>query len=215
MAKSAVIRIISTLIIVASGVALFLFLRTSQPVVELRPHYALGKVVAEEALKLAGNQGRLILFAHDPKSFNFPTMKAQLDSFCQQVAKAGGKIASTNLVALDPLRIPSVPVGSFVDRMVRCTPGDVIVSLMGPPALSNDQIRRLGDKQVKVLAVCSGNTPLRANLPRLFAQRQLHTAIVSRAAPSPKPASQSPDRAWFDAFFQIQTSETGANVASP
>lgn len=205
MGKGKAIPVAASLVIVVTGAFLFFYLRGPQPEFNLKPHEALGRAVAEEAVRLLGNNGRVIVIARDPGTFGIPAAEAQLENCCTALSKAGRGIAATNLLQLDPLRIASVPPEGFADRIRRGGESDVIVSFLGPPVLSDAQIQQLGDKRVSVVAVCLGDMPRRIDLKRLFNQRLLHAAIVHRPTPLPNPQPDAPWRSWFDAHFQIIT----------
>lgn len=215
MANATAIRAAAAVVIVGSGLFLLLWDRGTPPEFNPKPHQALGQVVAEEALKLLQNEGRIIVFARDPKSFKAPAQAEQWRSFCAALQQAGRKIAATNLLQVDPLRTPALPAASFLDRLQRANDSDVIVSFLGVPELTDDQIRRLGEKRPKVVAVCTGTAPLRVNLNRLFEQRLLHAAILSRVNPQPKPVAPAPARSWFDSLFQVATAANTGELPTP
>ena len=83
---------------------------------------------------------------------------------------------------------------------------DVIVSLLGPPVLTPAQLGKLGEKRPKVIAICSGSMPRRVDLRRLFDEKLLQVAIVSReaATPAPAPPTDQP-QAWFDHLYAVVT----------
>jgi hypothetical protein len=203
MTKERIKQIAAGSVIAGAALAIYLELRIPTPPFQAEPHQALGQVAAEEALKLAPGQGRVVVFARDQKTFKSPAAAAQLAGFADALARAGRKIAATNLLAVDPLRIANVPPGGFLERLQRGAEGDVIVSFLGPPLLTDDQLRRLGQKRVNVVAVCSGDLPRQVDLRRLFEQKLLHAAIITRLAPLPKPVPGAAPRAWFDSLFQV------------
>jgi hypothetical protein len=215
MATANAIRAAAAVVMLVSGAFLVLSWRGPGPDFNPKPHQALGRAVAEEALKLVRADGRIMVFARDPKSFKAPAQAEQWLSFCQTVNQAGRKIASTNLLQVDPLRTPGVPPGTFAERLQRATAADVVVSFLGLPDFTDDQIKRLGEKRPSVVAVCTGTAPLRVNLRRLFEQRLLHTAIVSRTNPQPKPPDTAPLRSWFDSLFQVVTAANAADLPVP
>ena len=215
MAKGTATRTAASLVIVATSAFLFSFLRVPGPDFNPKPHQALGRVVAEEALKLLPAEGRIILFSRDAKSFKAPAAEAQLTEFCRTVLAAGRKIAVTNQLQVDPLRRISLPAGDFVERLQRATTADVVVSFLGPPILNENQLKRLGQKRLGVVAVCSGDLPRQIHLKQLFDQKLLHAAIISRPAPLPKPPPNAPWRNWFDGLFQTITATNVADLPQP
>ena len=92
---------------------------------------------------------------------------------------------------------------------------DVIVSFLGPPVFTDAQVARLGGKRPKLVAFCTGAMPDQVDLPRVFEQKLLHVAIISRASPTtagPEPANL---RAWFDRMYQVITPANLAELPSP
>ena len=82
---------------------------------------------------------------------------------------------------------------------------DVIVSFMGPPLLTSEQRRQLGEIQPAIIAFCPGNWPDRVDFRPLFAKGLLRAAIVSRCDLSS--ATVNPEK--FDQSFTVVTA---ANV---
>lgn len=215
MARARGIQLTAAVFIIVGVAALAWQCRTPRPAFEAKPHQALGQVAAEETVKLLGPQGRVILFVRDFKIFDVPATETQCQAFCAAI-KAGGKtIAITNLIQLDPLRSTGVPPDGFVDALQRARDGDVIVSLLGPPNLSAAQLQKLKPKQVKVVALCSGNLPRQINLKVLFERQLLNAAILSLERPLPRPAGEAPARKWFESFFQVITPDKLSELPLP
>jgi hypothetical protein len=80
----------------------------------------------------------------------------------------------------NPIRLVMVPAGDLLDLMKKATEDDVIVSLLGPPEVSDTQLAQAAEKHPKIIAVCAGWTPRQVNLRRLFEQGFLTTAVISR-----------------------------------
>ena len=91
---------------------------------------------------------------------------------------------TTRLLKLNPIRLIAVAPGDFFDVLKKASEEDVIVSLLGPPVLTDRDVQRLGASHPKVVAVCSGWAPRQVNLRRIFEQGLLTTAIISRPDPS-------------------------------
>lgn len=192
-------------ILVSVGVLFFSFLFTPGPEFNRDLHLGLGRAVAGEAVKLLGTKGRIILLHRDTAVFKNPATDAQIKGFQRALAEAGHKVALTNLLRVDPLRITGVLPGDFLEILKRTSEPDVVVSFLGPPTLSLEQQRALRAKPARVVAVCAGSTPQQTNLKDLFERGLLHAGILSRLASPPRlPESASP-QAWFDLLYQVVT----------
>jgi len=165
-------------------------------------HEKVGQVLAAEAIKLLEPGGRLIVIARDKEPFQVPAAAAQLDGFVKAIQKSGKVVSSMRLLKVDPLRVVSVPPGDFFDLMRQGRSNDVIVSFLGPPLLSDEQLARLGAKRLPVLALCSGAMPLQVDLKEIFDRRLLSAAVVSRPD---APARASNSQSAFEQMFKVIT----------
>lgn len=190
--------------IAAAGVWLYLSLCPAPPVIDARPHTGLGEALAAEALKLLEGEGRLIVITRDVESFKLPATTAQLESFLGAIKSAGKTPAAVRSIKVDPLRIVGVPPGEFFDVLRQGREKDVIVSFLGPPVLTDEQIMKLGTKHPKVIALCSGPIPARVDLKKSFEQQILHVAVVSHPD---APAQAAPGNAHsaFEQIFKVIT----------
>jgi hypothetical protein len=193
----------------AAWCGLYVFLHPRPPQLDRRPHEALGARLAQETIRLQEPGARIIVFARDPVPFPVPASAAQLDGFLRTLKKAGRSVTAIRGVKLDPLRLAAVPPGDFFDQLRLGRDNDVIVSFLAPPVLDAEQLAKLGNKRPRVLAVCSGATRTPMELRRLFEQRLLAVAVVSRSDPPGRQAAGS--RA--DAFDQMFKLITPANLA--
>jgi hypothetical protein len=205
MGKKSVTLVLASLTIVGAGLFLFFALWPRLPRLNAAPHEALGQVVAQETAKLLGSGGRVVLITRDTATFLNPAADAQIKSFTRTLKQSGLRIGATNLIKLDPLRVVSVPTGDFFQVLKRASDTDVIVSFLGPPALSDEQLAKLGDRTPKIVAVCSGEMPAQVNLKRLFDKKLLHAAVVSRKTIASTPPASGRAREWFDYLFAVVT----------
>ena len=178
------------------------------PRFDREPHRELGQVLAQESLKLQQPGGRIILITRDTAMYKAPAFEAQAEGFRRTLKKARVEIAATRLLKVDPLRVLSVPSGDFLELLRKTSEKDVIVSLLGPPVLDAGQIAQLDASRPRVLAVCSGAMPRQVDLKRLFDQKLIHTAVISRDEPAA--ASAAGATGAFDRQFKLITA---ANLA--
>lgn len=206
---------VSLLMLAAAVVIVFLRYYHFEPRVEAGPHQGLGEALAEQAVKLAGAGGRVILIAPDPGTFKSPAVKIQLKALQQGLRRAKLTVVSTNLIKIDPLKPLRVQPGDLAEILRKYSDTDVVVSLLAPSPLSPDHRLRLGAKRPRVIAICSGDLPRQIPLKPLFADNLLHAAVISRAPATAAPmASDQPD-AWFNHFFQWITPQNLGDLPEP
>jgi ABC-type sugar transport system substrate-binding protein len=208
-------NVVAALIIVVAWASLAVPLVAFPPGINRKPHRALGQVLAEEAVKLLGNGGKVTVITRDTVTYKNPAIDAQNSGFNETLKKARVPVAARTALRLNPISLVSAPPGDFFNAMKKQTDADVIVSFMGPAVLDESQIARLGEKRPKVIALCSGTMPQRVNLKRLFDQKLLHAAVLSRERPLPgSPLSDSP-RDWFDRLYHLSTPANLAEAPLP
>ena len=171
--------IVAASLILASLLFLYFTLHGFGPKSETAAHEALGETLAQEALKLRGSGGRITVIARDTSLQKNPLADAQLQSFQRTIRKARATNSNV-LIKLNPIRLVAVPPNDFFELIKKRSEEDVIVSLIGPPELSDKQVSLLGDKRPKIVAVCSGWTPRQVDLRRIFEQGLLTSAVISR-----------------------------------
>jgi hypothetical protein len=191
-------------VIVAAAAGLYLFLFPTPPAIDARPHKGAGETLAGEALKLLEGNARLIVITRDLQSFKVPAAEAQLRGFLGALRDAGKAPAAVRSIKVDPLRVVEVPPGEFFDLIRLGKEDDVIVSFLGPPALADEQVAKLGAKRPRILALCSGGLPARVDLKTTFAQQLLHLAVVSRPD-APAQAGPGSERGAFEQMFKVIT----------
>jgi len=211
MRNSRAVEIVSGLTTLGALTVIILSTCEWPPSTNRRLHEAIGRAMAQQALSLSGNGGRITLIARDTVAFKQPAAGIQLDSFKKELRRGGGTIAATQLLQVDPLRPVEVPPGDFFELIRKAPPDSVIVSFMGPPLLTEEQRSQLGVIKPKVVAFCSGNLTDYLDLRTLFEQRLLHAAVVSRRS-SPG-ASLMPGKS-VESFDQLYTGVTAANLSS-
>jgi hypothetical protein len=195
--------IVAALAMLAAWAVVLLTLYPLPPPFDRKPHTALGRVLAQEALKLQQPGGRIILISRDTTMFKSPAFEAQTEGFRQALRKARVEIAVTRLFKVDPLRVLGVPPGDFLELLRKADEKDVIVSLLGPPVLDAGQLAKLDVNRPQVLAVCSGAMPRQVDLKRLFDEKLIHAAVISRE--DPVTSSTSGATSAFDRLFKLIT----------
>jgi hypothetical protein len=145
-----------------------------------------------ECLKLLKPGGKITIIARDTEVFPQPAMVLARQSLEKDIHRAGAEVRSTLAVQLDPIRPSAVPSGDYYELLRRLPEGDVIVSLLGPPLLSEEHREKLGRPRARVVALCAPATDTEA----LFASGLLQVAVVN------KPSATSQARS-FDQLYAV------------
>jgi len=197
--------VVSLVVIAGAAVALYFSFGWARPPFDARPHEALGQVLAEEAAKILGAGGHIAVIARDTTEVKNPAADAQMRGFQRALRQAKLTISSTNLFKLDPLRLVRVPAADFVKLMRKQSEADVIVSLLGPPILEDEQRAGLGETHPRIVALCSGAISEQVNLKQLFDQHLLHVAVVSKPDASSAANTARDLREAFTQFYEVVT----------
>jgi len=215
MRDNRVIQGIAGLVTLGAAAIVCLTLRGgSSPRLDSRPHEAAGWFMARETLRHLKPGGQVILITRDTTTFANPATDVQLTSFQKTLRKGRVTVSSIQSLQVDPLRPVEVPAGDFQELIGKAPKGSVIVSFMGPPPLlSSAQRQHLGETRPAIVAFCPGSLPQRANLPALFEQGLLQTAVITRRNPPPSSAQPKGLQACFDRAFIGITSVDAADLS--
>src|SRR5690348_16149148 len=115
------------------------------PGINPKPHEASGWMMARQAMKLLKPGGQIVVIARDTTAFKNPASDIQLNSFKATLSDAGIPIGNLLALQVDPLRPVEVPPGDFFELIKNIPKGAVIVSFMGPPILTEQQRKQLGE----------------------------------------------------------------------
>lgn len=203
------IEVIAVLSGLAAAVALLLTLWELPPRTDRALHTALGKAIARETLKLARPGGRITVITRNTSEFQQPALDLMLRSLRRELADGGATVV-VQAIQLDPLRPVEVPAGDFYDLIRRAAADQVIVSLLGPPMLTEEQWGKLGPVKPKIVAFYPGNVAETIDLRRLFDAGLLHVAVVNRA-PAPGQGAK-PARAFDDLYTVVRAPAPGTTL---
>ena len=173
-------------------------------------HAEIGKALAKEAVRLLGPGRQIKLITRDSEAFPQPALDVLRDSFKREVHRAGATIVATQTIQTDPLRPVGLPSGDFFELLRRSTPEQVIVSLLGPPLLTEEQRHKLGGVKPKIVAFWSGDPVEDTALRSLFDAGLLHAAVVSRRLAS---ATGTQPQNTFRTFDRLYRTVNGASLA--
>ena len=182
------------------------------PGLNTRPHEAAGGVLAEQALALLKPGGQILVIARDTSTFKNPASDILLESLRSTIERAHASIGKLERLQVDPLRPVEVPAGDFFELIRKTPKGSVIVSLMGPPFLSETQRKQLTEINPAIVAFCSGSLAEQADLHGLFEEGLLQAAVVSRHSPVSTASPPTDQRGWFDQWFIAVTAANAGNI---
>ncbi|HUS35574.1 MAG TPA: hypothetical protein VM680_09510 [Verrucomicrobiae bacterium] len=193
-------------------VAAIFFITLPAPV-DRKLHSEIGKALATEASALLRPGAKVTLITRDTATFPQPALDVLIKSFERNINR-NTQVAKLT-VAVDPLRPASVPPGDFFELLRKSKPDDVVVSLLGPPVLSDQQRFMLGGVQAKVIALCNGGMSANLNLRSLFDAGLLHAAVVSRQFAPTKTDTQRQIPRDFANLYQTYNAKELATLPTP
>jgi hypothetical protein len=151
--------------------------RPALPPVNKALYLQVGRTLAAEGLKLLKPGGKFTIIVRDTLEYPQPAMTLSLASLEREIRRSGAEVRSIESIQLDPIRPVEVAPGDFYEVLRRSAPGDVVVSLLGPPLLSDEQRIKLGRPKAQIVALC----PTAANAEQLLRTGWLQVAIVNKA----------------------------------
>lgn len=214
MTQNKIKSIAALLVILGAFAWLYLYFNPLTPGIDRQPFEGMGEVLAQETIKLLGAGGKVTIIDRDTQTFPNPASDAQLKRFDQTLKKGGVKTTTRHLLKMNPIGLTKVPSGDFFEIIKKCGEADVIVSFLGPPILSDEQMAKLGSKRPKIVAVCSGEMPARLNLKQMFDDKLLQAAVLSRNNPPARAAGNSL-REHFEQWFKLVTPANAAEIPMP
>src|SRR6266478_10014049 len=193
--KNALIAMASLLVI--AGSASWIYYREFKaPKHDVGLHRRVGEVMAEQAVKLVGTKGRLVLITIPIG--REPELKTQLESFRRALKKLGDyEIKEHELDTKDQAKyaLGSGLSGRRFVRTVKNNPkANGIVSFVGAPRLSDEELAELTNTPKFIAESRSPD-----HLPKLFDKQIIQVAVVSRFVfPAPDPRTPKTAQQWFD-----------------
>lgn len=197
-------------VIAVAGVAIAGFLvwkQFSAPRVNLRPSAAVGEVVADEATKLLGGKGTVVLVSREPPKDGPDANGEKIDSFKTAIRQRNGiKLHTSEWLTRPPVGTMDTGVASqeeLLAALEKNGEANALILLAGLPPLSPALQEKF--KAVKLLAVCGYSV----NVKRWLESKSLAVVVVPRFSdpPADAPPPKTP-REWFDREYQLFTPET-------
>ena len=179
--------------------------------IEHGPYTALGEVAAKATSRLLEDKGTVVLLVSEADN-NAPTaIGVAVKAFGDTLKQVGNvQVAATEIIK------PAVPVAvsgaepltprKFAELLSKHATADALVSFIGVPRLTVEQIRQLPNPRPKVVAVVTFNPPTKA----MFAQGVVHLAVLARPAVDAAGRTPQTVQEWFDMNYRIVTAATAA-----
>jgi len=200
----------------AIGVAVaslyFAFGRPEQKI-DLGPYAVLGTVTAEEAARIAGGQGEVMVVVRDTGPDKNPSVEAELQAFQQTLSGRRGLKVIVERIPVTPMLMMAtgggVPPDQFLKALAAHPRVGVAVLFLALPDLTDAESETLKQSGARIIVVSS----LRPGYKRLFERRTLELAIVPRPD-SPAPESRAPRtvRERFDQEYSVITAAEAATL---
>lgn len=214
MSKDQIKRAIGFSLWGASLLFLFLWQRPNPPV-DRPTQEAIGTLMGQQALSLMSGSGRLLVIMRDNRTVRNPAAEIQFEAFKKAIA-GKAKIALTNLVSLDAIRVPLAPAGDLYRMMRSCSESDLIVSFLGFPHFPETPQYNLPGKPPKVLALCTGAATKQVALGPLFKRGLLTAAVIDKEGAARAAVAPAEPQAIFNQFYTLTTASTwSASSANP
>ena len=217
MRDNKVVATAAALVIFGSAlITVFSFSGGFGPSLDPAPHQAAGRALARQTLSLLQPGGRIVVIARDTVAFENPAGEILIAAFRKELSKAGAKIDAIQSIGINADKPLLVPADDFIRLIHGGANGSVIVSLMGPPMLTEAQISQLGQVKPAIVAFCPGALRNRVDLRSLFAQGLLQAAIVSKPhAAIVRGAAKGEQEAFDRQFIEVTASSLTALSAPP
>ncbi len=209
--KRRIIGITATVLIFGSICSLIFTQCERPPHRDLRPFLLLGDVLATETAKLVGDKSSIVLVVmdagDDTSSIDGPNARAFMKSIAEHgdiKVLAVEKLSMNEGLKIGPGRgFPSSLLFSIIGKYPKAA---AIVSLVGPPLLSDEEMETIGKDSPKIVVASNDSF----NLKKLFDNHVIQLAVARRKAS--KAGSADPSAGGFDQSYEILRPET---VESP
>lgn len=210
--KQILTAVISVLVIAGSATWIY-WSQFKVPKHDVGLHKRVGEVMAEQAAKLAGGKGRLVLITIS--THGRPELATQLTAFKQSLPKLGKFELKEDEV--DTEGKPKYGLGSglsgrhFVRTVKKNESAAAIVSFVGAPKLTDEEIAEL---QTMPKFIAETRSP--DHLPKLFQKKIIQVAVASRFIfPAPGPIKPRTPQEWFDKRYQVLADDGVSTIPKP
>jgi hypothetical protein len=210
------ITVIIAVLVIAASLGWIYWTQFRTPKAGDALHREIGRVMANETAKLLGGKGKIVIVVIDtPRA---PEMKLQLEAFKQTLA-TNGTVKIKKEDVLDTKDQPKYRTGGglsasrFLRIMKKAGDAgeDAVVSFVGSPHLSSEEIAQLSDKRPRFIA----ESMTTEKMQKLFDKDILQLAVVGRFEfPAPVRKPKTPHE-WFENRYQIVTAQNAKFESVP
>ena len=177
----------------------------------VQPSEALGDVLAEETVRLAGPNRSITLITHDHSWGQPSTAEQALRSALQKRKASLDLVKTANLGNPMLSREVGLKAADFFDAMEKSANAGAVISLVGAPLLTEGEATRLASSHPPVLVVATASLGDKMGvhtdpivLARLLEAKVIQLAIIDASDPAPQPAGKpDPNHALFAQHYRI------------
>ncbi len=217
--KKKPVTVIAMILITLSLASLFITMRDRPPVMDVSLDLAIGEGMAEETAKFLGNRGQIVVIRRDSQDVKLPGMEAQMNAFQKTLSKKGGiKIVGVETLNMpvahsrspSPLAPPMIFSAAMFSMIPEKYPNvSAIVSFVGVPFLTDEEIAGLGQNIPKVIVL----TDMHPSLKKLFEEGVVQLAILRHFGTDLKDSKKPrTPRELFNQLYTVVTKETASSA---
>lgn len=214
MQRNAIIGTIAVLAILAAVTSIFFTGKGSGYNASLKPSGALGEVLAEETAALLNQRGRIVVVEWDLKPDQLPRSSELVKSFKETLKKKKGiSIVHSQLIPVEGPILSVLGAGLRASEFLKLSQSyadaDAIVSFVGAPLLSRQQLEPLKTPRPKVIVVDVASIekvarPPGADIQELIKAGVVDIAVVSTTGDTADARGDSKSRGGnFDPHFKV------------
>lgn len=165
---------------------------------------ALGQRAAEEIARLVGNKGQIAVLSLDIAPGQAPTFVSQMEMFARTLKRHGVKIGATKLMpgGLTSLVLGTgLPARDYMALVQQAPDAGAIVSFVGPPDLSPQELAELQAKCPPLVVVDTFGVLKGRGLPAMIEQKAVALAFIPLN--STEVEAQKKQATLFDRYYRV------------
>jgi hypothetical protein len=176
------------------------------------PYVALGEMTAKATADMLGGRGKLAIVVGETDKNTDTSLGQALKSFTGALKSSSGiTVTSTETVPVPATLAPGVEpltAEQFIELVQKHAGDDVLVSFVGVPRLTRDQIAQLPTPRPKVVAAMNYNPPSKL----LFEQGVLCFAVIPQPAEDSSGSPPKTTAELFRAHFRFVSPSSAATL---